>query len=66
MILKTLLALWASQSLKPLILRLMLEVWKIEPRVYSYLSQLINDKSVTGEDLEISRAYVVTEICKAK
>ncbi|RXG70024.1 Focadhesin [Armadillidium vulgare] len=66
MILKTLLALWSSTSLKPLVLRLLLEVWKIEPRIHSYLSQLIHDKSSSTQELEIAKAYVVAEICKSK
>ncbi|KAK7082986.1 hypothetical protein SK128_010214 [Halocaridina rubra] len=66
LVLKTLLALWASGSLRPLVLRLVYDLWTVEPRTYSYLSQLICDKSINTNEIQIARAYVVANICKAK
>lgn len=64
--LKTLLALWGSGSLRPLVLRLVYDLWTVEPRTYSYLSQLINDRSINSAEVQIARAFVVTSICKSK
>ncbi|CAL4104921.1 unnamed protein product [Meganyctiphanes norvegica] len=58
LVLKTLLALWSSGSLRPLVLRLMYELWTVEPRTYAYLSQLIHDKTINTTELQISRAFV--------
>lgn len=66
LVLKTLLALWSSGALRPLVLRLMYELWTVEPRTYAYLAQLIHDKTVNTTELQISRASVVTSICKLK
>lgn len=66
LVLKTLLALWGSGSLRPLVLRLVYDLWTVEPRTYSYLSQLINDRSINSAEVQIARAFVVTSICKSK
>ncbi|ROT68621.1 putative focadhesin [Penaeus vannamei] len=66
LVLKTLLALWGSGSLRPLVLRLVHDLWTVEPRTYSYLSQLINDRSINSPEVQIARAFVVTSICKSK
>uniref|UniRef100_A0A0P4VWJ2 Uncharacterized protein n=1 Tax=Scylla olivacea TaxID=85551 RepID=A0A0P4VWJ2_SCYOL len=65
-VLKTLLALWSSSSLRPLVLRLVHDLWRVEPRTYSYLSRLLQDKSIDTTELQIARAFVVTSVCKAK
>ncbi|XP_045617466.1 focadhesin-like [Procambarus clarkii] len=66
LVLKTLLALWSSGSLRPLVLRLVYDLWTVEPRTYSYLSQLIHDKSINTNEIQIARAFVVSSVCKAK
>nr|XP_053648453.1 uncharacterized protein LOC128699746 [Cherax quadricarinatus] len=66
LVLKTLLAFWSSGSLRPLVLRLVYDLWTVEPRTYSYLSQLIHDKSINTNEIQIARAFIVASICKAK
>ncbi|XP_071541136.1 focadhesin-like isoform X1 [Panulirus ornatus] len=66
LVLKTLLAFWSSGSLRPLVLRLVFDLWTVEPRTYSYLSQLIHDKSINTSEIQIARAFVVASVCKAK
>ncbi|XP_068209596.1 focadhesin [Palaemon carinicauda] len=66
LVLKTLLALWASGSLRPLVLRLVYDLWTVEPRTYTYLSQLIHDKSINTNEIQIARAYVISSVCKSK
>lgn len=65
-VLKTLMALWSSGSLRPLVLRLVHDLWKVEPRTYSYLSRFLHDKSIDTTELQIARAFVVTSVCKSK
>ncbi|XP_042226964.1 focadhesin-like [Homarus americanus] len=66
LVLKTLLAFWSSGSLRPLVLRLMYDLWTVEPRTYSYLSQLIHDKSINTNEIQIARTYVVSSVCRSK
>lgn len=66
MVVKTLLALWSSVSLRAVVLRLALDLWTVQPRTYPYLVKLLNDRSSNTKEIQIARAFVVSSVCKAK
>ncbi|KAK3868404.1 hypothetical protein Pcinc_026207 [Petrolisthes cinctipes] len=66
MVVKTLLALWSSVSLRPVVLRLALDLWTVQPRTYPYLMKLLQDRSSDTREIQIARAFVVSSVCKTK
>ncbi|KAF2362022.1 Focadhesin [Trinorchestia longiramus] len=73
LILKTLLSLWSSAPLRPVILRVAYDLWCVQPRVYAHLLKLLSEAeqrpsqgSVLDGDLSIARAFVMARICKDK
>lgn len=76
LILKTLYTLWGSAPLRPVILRVAYDLWRVEARVYPHLLKLLSDAETkaarpgTGGSLDgelcIARAYVIAAVCKDK
>ncbi|XP_018006398.1 focadhesin-like [Hyalella azteca] len=71
LILKTLFSLWLSAPLRPVILRVTYDLWRVEPRVYAHLLKLIADAEQKAKqggkwdgDLCVARAFVMAQICK--
>ena len=63
-VIQTLTTLW-NGGMKPLSLRLMLEVWRVDQRSYPFLAKFLNE-TTTEPDLSVAKAYVAVEVCKER
>eukprot|EP00795_Rhopilema_esculentum_P006145 gene6145-11535_t len=72
-VLKAILMLSTSNAVLPLAIRLTKDLWKIQPRIFPYLQQLLSKRvelkdmsQAIWEELNISRVSTLLEICKLR
>ena len=70
-VLRTLLVLNNNADLKAIAVRLMFKLWLLQPRVYTYLQKIIQEKTLSLShqawvELQLARAVTIRDICRER